>query len=288
MLANALRVAHTYRVSHDMSMLVEQAAKGLDDLSQFNRKWAPSGVGFVAFDRPLPVREVRGKVMLIHFLVWGPVSTTNIGYGGTATLISTFNDRWRQADQVDEEMHAHYDEIRPGSYEKVTRILGRWAACGNEPAFDGQRMGPALQIPSEEYVKRIEEEGETAHSTTNVIRYVHALWMMMNQTVARVEDEHIDRKARRRAEKHRLPPKVTVIKLRRETGERKEGQSDIEWQHRWMVKGHHRWQVCGPNHPFAEEVAPGVFRAWIWIDPYEKGPDGAPLIQSEKVYSLER
>lgn len=46
------------------------------------------------------------------------------------------------------------------------------------------------------------------------------------------------------------------------------------YRHRWVVRGHWRNQAHGKDH--AE-------RRLQWIAPYIKGPDGAPLIESEKV-----
>jgi hypothetical protein len=67
-----LPAAHTYRVTHDMTLLVEHAASGLDDLDRFDHSLAPTGCGFVSFDRPIPIHDQRGKTMLMHYLVWGP------------------------------------------------------------------------------------------------------------------------------------------------------------------------------------------------------------------------
>jgi hypothetical protein len=53
----------------------------------------------------------------------------------------------------------------------------------------------------------------------------------------------------------------------------------VEWSKRWVVRGHWRWQSYGPGR---------TERRRIWISPFIKGPDGAPLVVSEKVYDLRR
>ena len=312
MASNALRAAETYRVTHDMSLVVEHAAMQLDDLDRFDSSLAPSGCGFVAFDRPLPITDQRGKTMLIHYLVWGPVraqihvdaasdafdalSNMTPEQAGTGTLMLAFNDRWRQPDQVDSELHSQFLRETEGDEAKSAQLLqrynetmGRWATVGASGYLNGQRLGPALTMPGEAEQAKLLAEGSTPTKGHNSIRYLHALWLLMGQTMVKVETEEIDRPARRRAQKRKLPPKVTVIKLRREQGAaRSGGESLVEWAHRWVVKAHWRWQVCSEHHVLAQEIEPGKWRARIWINPYIKGPDGAPFVQSSKVYSLER
>jgi hypothetical protein len=306
-----LPAAHTYRVTHDMTLLVEHAASGLDDLDRFDHSLAPTGCGFVSFDRPIPIHDQRGKTMLMHYLVWGPTQVRFSsgsealdalagGQTHSGTMVISFNDTWRQPDEVQislfDDMRA--EALAEGKDEKYAQMLidnytsyaGRWATVGSSVYFDEQRLGPAVQMPSEKAQADLLADGYEPHPGTNVIRLLHALWLLTEQTVARVEPEHVERPARRRAEKRKLPPKVTVIKLRREaTGsQRHEGESTVEWAHRWVVRGHWRWQAVSEHHPLAQEIEPRKFRARIWINPYVKGPEGTPLVQSEKVYSLER
>lgn len=284
-LKSALPVAHTFRVTHDMSMVVEHAAAGLDDLDRFDSRLAPTGVGFVAFDRPLPVVDMRGKTMLIHYLIWGPVSSNM----GPSTLVVCFNDQWRQPDQVALAMIEGQDGFTPEIAERYREQAGRWATVGMSAFFNDQRLGPQVSMPNERAQAQLIAEGDTPHPGTNIIRYVHALWLLMEQTVAKVEDEKVERPSQRRAKKMRLPGKVTVIRLRREQGAKREpGESNVEWAHRWLVRGHWRWQAVSAHHPLAQEVEPGKYRARIWINPFVKGPEDAPLKQTEKVYSLER
>lgn len=103
-------------------------------------------------------------------------------------------------------------------------------------------------------------------------------WILLGQTLASVEDAHYDRAARRRIEKQgKTPPRVRVISLRRRAGE-SSGDSDREYHHQWIVRGHWRQQW----YPERQVHRP------IWIAPHIKGPEGAPLLGGEKVYALKR
>ena len=47
----------------------------------------------------------------------------------------------------------------------------------------------------------------------------------------------------------------------------------IEYAHQWIVRGHFR------NQFYPSEKTNRL----IWIDPYKKGPEGAPLLETVKV-----
>lgn len=75
------------------------------------------------------------------------------------------------------------------------------------------------------------------------------------------------RQYRRQAERRNLPP-VRVLDLRspqRATVANPSG--GVEWSHRWVVRGHWRrqWYPSVQRHRL------------IWVDPYVKGPEDAPL-----------
>jgi hypothetical protein len=279
LLRSQVGASYAYRVSHDMTAMVEFAASQLDGTDQIDLSLAPTGCGIVCFDKPLPVKDVRNKTMLLHWLVWGPAAVADKdGKTLAGTAIWTFNDLLREPDQVATDFLVQHPDI---SREDYAWLLGHWGAIGFDMMFDQMRVGPQWTVPSEEKAAQVLADGDEPVPGNNVIRYVHALWLLLNQTVTKVEPEDVDRPARRRATRKRLPPQVTVIRLRREEGhyEPREGESLVEWQHRWIVRGHWRWQACGPNRSE---------RRRIWVNPYVKGPEGAPLKQSEKVYSLDR
>jgi hypothetical protein len=151
------------------------------------------------------------------------------------------------------------------------------------------RLGPKTVPPTPELRQLVESDGDEPHEFTVTPRYVHALWLMLNQTIVRPSLAEIPRATRRRAERRSIPPRVTVVQLRRyETHADQPEEQLVDWQYRWIVRGHWRWQVCGPEHPLAQEILPGKWRARIWIAPYVKGPEDKPLHVSDKVYDLSR
>lgn len=278
--------AEAYRVSHDMCEMVEYASSQLEDLDRFDPSLAPTGCGIVCFDKPFVITDIRGTKMLMHWLVWGPGAQAEgiggVSTGATGTILWGFNDVWRQPDEAeisfqDTMAQAEGQEV----LERALHMRGRWGPLGASVAWDQQRLGPRVWEPTEEQAMEVIADGDTLTPGTNTHRLVMALWMLMDQTVTCTDREIPDRPALKRAKRARLPQEVTVIRLRREDAdyEPHEGESLVEWRHRWIVRGHWRWQACGEGRQD---------RKRIWINPFVKGPQGLPIKQSQKVYSLER
>lgn len=77
--------------------------------------------------------------------------------------------------------------------------------------------------------------------------------------------------------KRRTPPSVVTIRLRPRINPDASEAEAREYRHRWEVRGHWRLQACGPNRSE---------RRRIWVEPHVKGPDGAPMLEHEKLYVL--
>jgi hypothetical protein len=289
-----MKVAHAFRVTEDMSLVVQGVAAALDESDVFHRDLAPTGVGFVRFDRPLPVGDMRNKMMKAHYCTWGPVSIN----GTPSTLVTWWNDSHDPDDVSDANMDP-----------TALAHLGRWRWIGADGIGNGRGVGPeALPMP-EGYAERIEAEGDVPGEASNTARYLHALWTLLGQSITTVTDDDLDRPARRRAVKAGIPPRVSVIQLRRsEATARGDGESQIEWKRRWVQRAHMRWQPYGPRTPDhmhtyslpAPSGPGGHMEQTCTVDGCEavlrriaipaaiKGPDGLPLVVPDKVYSLER
>lgn len=102
-----------------------------------------------------------------------------------------------------------------------------------------------------------------------------ALCYLLRQRVAEETVAHVDRAARRRmAREGKEPPPVRVIAIRGASAHGG-GDGSREYVHRWIVRGHWRRQW----YPSIQSHRP------IWITPYVKGPEDAPLLGGEKVYT---
>jgi hypothetical protein len=275
---------------------VQHAAAQLDESDEFHRDLAPTGCGIVRFDKPLPFQDIRGRTMLGHWLVWGPMAK-----GDEPGLMLTWFNDFADPDEVAIEQAQNWDE-------RVMRALGRWMWLGADVVTNGEALGPESIAPTEEQADVIRSEGDVPAPVSNGTRYVHALFLLLNQTIVTVADEPVDRAARRRAMRKDLPGRVSVIALRRsESANRADGESLVEWNHRWLSRSYWRWQQYGPRkgidhfHVYlpprvenghlvrdcAVEGCDNVVRRII-VRESIKGPADKPLVISDKVYSLER
>jgi hypothetical protein len=109
---------------------------------------------------------------------------------------------------------------------------------------------------------------------------LRATWLLMQQPITTTEEDRLDKATRRRFTRTgQEPPTVRVISLRRAVSTSNGDQeSDREYHHQWVVRGHWRQQW----YPAREVHRP------VWIAPHIKGPEGAPVLGGEKVYQLKR
>jgi hypothetical protein len=278
---NHVRTSYAYRVTPDMCSLVEFAASQLDETDEFDRHLAPTGCGLVRFEKALPMHDARGKLMKIHWMLWGPATVEVVKHGKVEAIpgiaVSWFNDHFEDPDDYASEILAVGDT--PDFRKKVIAAVGRWGFIGCDVLEQGRLIGAPLSPLSPGEAAAILADGDNPSPHTNTHRYIHALWLMLNQTITKTEDEYVRKTALKRAQRIGLPGRVTVITLRRTAGSRNQGESLVEWSHRWVVRGHWRWQPHGPQ--LSEKRR-------IWIAPHVKGPESKPLIVSDKVYNLSR
>lgn len=285
MMTDAVRDASAFYITEDLTQLVVYAASQLNETDRISRELMPTRSGIARFAGGIPYRDVRGQVLRISWLIWGPAvfslkgSRHDIGEPEQHFAVWMFNDQRDEPDAI-----ARQIENELGAVPWV----GRWGFIGQEQLVDETRLGPAWLAAPEEKTAYLAESGVIPMEFTNVKRLVHAFWLLLGQTVTEARDAQIDRARRKRAGRANIPPRVTVIQLRHVESRRAEGESLVEWNHRWPVRGHWHWFHCGENHPQAQEVAPGKFMCRLWLAPYVKGPADKPLVTTQKVYKLNR
>jgi hypothetical protein len=285
-LKDDLPEAECFHVNRDMTTLVQYVATQLDETDRFRRLMLPTRAGIVRFEGGIPWTDVRGRQMRMSWAVWGPILATtsrhDVGEPTEYTHFWMFNDHHIEPDEIAQEMFREMPEAR--------HVFGRWGFMGGEYLAEGQRLGPAMRQPDDAKMAEVLSDGDVPTAYTNPSRLMHALWLLLGQTVTQTDEAHLDRPRRKRAGRAGIPARVTVVQLRNIESRRAEGESLVEWTHRWVVRGHPAWRACGPNHPDAEPYPddPTRFRCRVWIAPYTKGPDGAPLVVTDKVYALHR
>jgi len=266
---HAARDGENFFVSADMCDLVSFSARMLDSTDFMDVTLAPSKSGFCYFEAPIEIKDNRGQTLKINAFLWQQVAVRG---GGEAVLLHMWNDEYRTPDDAAEKGRTAL---------KRAEMIGRWGYIGSQTYVNNDPLGDEFQpMMSEEAARLYEEEGSTPHQTTNVMRIAHALWLMLGQTITSSTKESGDKRQEREMKWMDLPNDVTVIQLRRSESKPREGESAVEWKHRWITRGHWRWQ------PYKEKGE--WIRKRIWINPYVKGPGDKPLILTRKVNALVR
>lgn len=278
-----LQAAYAYRVTEDMSALVQRSSDLLNEEDVVDGSLAPTGCGFVRFEDPLKLLDSRQQIMHVDWVSWGPCSVRQKGSGRMvpATFISLWNDL-RKPDMVGK-ITLSLEQV-----DQIRRVAGDWAFIGGAIMIDGDSLGPSLVPLESDDIAELTEIYKDTHPDlagelgpyTNVKRWIHALWLMLDQTITDPTEEYVRKTSLRRALFMGMPGRVTVIRLRRIVRPNAgDGNAMVHWSHRWYVRGHWRWQAYGAGR---QE------RKRIWVNPFIKGPEDAPLIVTDKLYDLSR
>lgn len=261
--AQRLHKADLYWVSADMADLVRHAAASMPEFTLMPED-LPSPYGLIIFEQPLKViPSPDGYDDLIHVIgaAWGPWRQATSEHAHL--WVSWYTDTARN--------HENIDPRRPLA-GRSWRSLGLPALC-----YENETQIAFSATPVKSINSLTGEEVEVGASYP--VRELRAAWTLMQQPIATVSDAHFDRAARRRLQRKDIEPQpVRVINLRRPKSAGEHGESEREYHHRWIVRGHWRQQYY-PSR--------GVHRP-VWIAPHVKGPDGAPLLGGEKVHAWTR
>jgi hypothetical protein len=286
MVVPSIENACAYHVSTEMLTLAQWAGHLLPEDVALEPEMVPTASGFLMFEDALVGMEVWGRTTYTHAILWRPIASKYLDYQkGAGIEIYSFNSFRDVRDEVTQKILAEYKERGRNPMEHFA-ALGHLQIDHIIAVPYGEKQ-PAMVHTPEGYAEGWTEDRRTVWAegrspipdNENWIRTIIAIFTLMNQTVADTREVEVDRKTAKRARRMNLPGRVTIIHLRRMEGSKSDHESDVEWQHRWVCRGHWRNQRFGPG---LTEVRR------LWIAPYIKGPEGKPLIISEKVYSLHR
>jgi hypothetical protein len=263
-MTSLLNESSIYFVKAEMTDLITFAGERLEEDDVVNRELAPTKQGFVYFEKPVPLDDLRGTTLNINALLWHFTYKNDL-------VVYMWNDQYRSPDPVAYQMKEQAKN-NPDA-QKFLQTLGRWGFVGMLASRDGQAIGKPFIEQDEYTIKRYEaSEGFTPVPSGNLLRVLHAYWLLMNQTLVKVSDEHADKKLARTMKRFELPSYVTVMQYRR---------TETVGEFVGEVRGHWRWQ------PFKNDAGKDD-RKRIWIAPFMKGPEDKPLVLTDKIYALTR
>lgn len=222
--------------------------------------------GFAVFARGLTGQDVMsGQPLTVSAVLWGPVTLQP-----DPTRVSS---SWTHGVGINS--YSWLDEISEFPEELLEDVPHMLCPIGRSdwPFGDGP-VDPISQLLPPEAIASMAEDR----------RLAAALWALPGaRGIVDVESPQLDRATRRRSERDGIDPSVRVITLRygnegsqpaTDTGG--DGR-DIVWRHRWMVTPHFRAQPYGPGRQQRKQIL---------IGPYMKGPEGAPVLGTDRVWRI--
>ena len=252
-LALHLSQAEFYWVKADMAALAAAAGEQMLETT-WDLTVRPSAAGLIYFQDGIGMRDGGFGPLPIDAAVWGSIA----GRCHVWLMI----DRRRLAKSA-----------------KAVEALSGTAGERTLPDFGPtlERTPPLMPVSA---LWRPLDEPTRRGETDQVLFTLNAAWLLMQQPTlldrTRERPDRSQRQAYARAD--RPIPEVSVIDLRRayvpQDRDPDAGSDGRTYRHRWVVSGHWRNQAHGPEHSL---------RRRQWIPSFVKGPDGAPLLVTEKV-----
>lgn len=243
--ANHLRAAELYWVAPDMTALAASAGGSLAAA-----RWAtadrPAPCGLIVFDQGIGHIDALGVEIPVHAISWGP--------NHDACTVGLFVSRWAVKERINPRMELVTEAVPP--------LL---PAVSYDLPVTGEPV-PLAELP--------------AGAPHPVMAALAASWLLMQQP--QLVDRQVERPdkptARSYARAGRESPNVTVVDLRRQyvpdTADPDGDGPSRRYRNRWVVSGHWRNQAHGPDRSLRRQT---------WIPAFVKGPEGAPLLATERV-----
>jgi hypothetical protein len=289
--ARHMRMTLAYYVDPRMTALVTAAAETMPN-ETLRPEDLPSSHGFLLLPAGLSEVDLRGQLMVHNVVCW-------FQYGNGVDLWFMSN-KFEERDMLNQRHRRYFGEkdfatfptLAPAVYTRIeygegvpmslsgTKVLPPEITEAMQVMSDPKTGSLAFAWPEGYDMNEwIGEHMEVSPSA--VVIWIIAMWRLMQQTITDVRTEAVDRPLRKAARKRNMKSdEVSVIALRKRKYIDGEGESNIEWSHRWLVRGHWRKQPCKTNGEPDTRV--------IWIHPHIKGPEDKPLLVRDRVYSLER
>lgn len=277
---STLKLAETFYLDAKMMPLIESTYQEMSE-GPLCVEDLPTKHGFLWIPAGLSVTDIRGTLTRIHALTWGKI--------GNNMAVVYYTDKYDMLDEANRQMMSESPEAYEASYRLSPVHLGIYGfgeemptqvVVENKPPFDY----PFNTVRLEDGYLELEgwDLGEQHKAPDIPFQYTVAILRLMQETIVSVSDEEVSRNFRRKLERENRPErKVSVIALRKVYSRHHGEHREIEWSHRWVVRGHYRKQPC-------KDEDGNWSTKTIYIRPYLKGPEDAPLLVREHVYSLKR
>lgn len=298
-----LGMAEAYFLAADMMPVVKWAAAGLDGTDRFAQDLWPTEYGFLWLEDPLLSSETWGRAVVTKAVTWGRVNSSTAGPG---VIVVWYTDMDDERDEVNQ----HLLKASSPQHLALMEKMGHLHVHHTSFIGDDQRVGPQIVVPPEDYAKYADNGQTLTKEASNDHRFLLAFLMLLGQKITAVSTPEQTAREQKRWRRMPIPGKVNIVRLRTVIRPKGEGESTVEWAHKFIVGQHWKWQPYGPrvcegggeDHAYGavdyeagkrvryctQPGCPANLKR-IWIAPYVKNADlDLPFKQTTKVRALVR
>ena len=307
-----LQSADLFWISAEMSELCHDATADLDAVHLGHDLW-PAEAGFMVFATPVPVDGFEwhnandASLEPIRALLWYPEDSTGLAVPGGAkepakavnattshhapkVTVLLFTDLRAMVEATVHRLNdGDIDSARVAS--NLARFAGKGIRYLASAGGDMYRTDKPLTRAGEESAPLGEPAADETHPSREVTNVriggcpagvmLSTVWLLMGQRGLATTRTGVAKPKNKAAARRAAPvqdelDRVRIIEIRAGTDHAAAYSGTTRThRHRWMVKGHWRQQY----YPSSKTNRP------VWIAPHLKGPEGAPMLTGQKVYT---
>lgn len=251
-----LGLAEAYVVDEQMMGLVRMAAADYPEDMPTTPDMVPCPDGFLVFEKSWATTDVRGNEVKVKALTWATIP------GGV--LVTEYSSL-TEPDDITRKMLSQpsvFPHLRAlGNLHFHHQFKIRWNAL----------MADGLPAEWDDIIR---------DSAVGPPKALLAVWHLMGQTYTDVQRARLTPKHRQGWRRKRIRGEVSVITLRRVKAEHVEHTGQVQYDHRWPVRGHWHgyWYGTGEGRALKKR----------YVHPYLKGPENAPIRYTKHVTRLSR
>ncbi|HWI69514.1 MAG TPA: hypothetical protein VNS88_14265 [Nitrospiraceae bacterium] len=237
----------------------------------------PANISFALLPRPLTITDTDGNAISFRAISWIPASESEeIDWSEDTPPGGVWYTLWSH---IDDGNDSFYRSDIEAPERESWEALGQWSILFSGLLPFGKSEDYEMQAFQDPGV------GDDVDSLDNAIKVRRLTWILL-QTFWRLSRQIVPTKAplprqlRRDRKRHYRTEDVTVITLRRQRHpdhpDHEAGEVDWKWQ--WVVRGHWRnqWYPSIKQH------------RQIWVMPYMKGPEDAPIKPVKRAFEFTR
>jgi hypothetical protein len=232
----------------------------------------PCPISFALLPKPVIMHDLDGNRIAFRAMSWIPAGSGEVKWSENPPQ-GVWYTLWSHLDDLDDFNRPDLEARERASWE----ALGNWAILfsGYIP-FGSLEDWVAMTANNPDYAAEIDLRARTWI-------LLQAFWRLSRQIVP--TKQMLPRQLRRDRKRHYRTEDVTVITLRRQRQPHDDHDpSEVDWKWQWVVRGHWRNQYYSTLGDVGD---PNAYRQ-IWIMPYMKGPEDAPIKPVKRAFEFTR